>query len=524
MNAPFTSSTRLRSSFQRPRLTTRSSAEALGPTALVLLAAGSAVGGVIQVPADQPSLQAAIVSAVPGDEIIVADGVYSGPSNRELSFAGKDIVLRSANGPEACIIDGELLGRLFVFQSGETAAAVVQGFTLTRGQVQGSPNRGGAIVCGGSVPGAGPTIRDCVFIDNRAANGGAIWVHQTSAPLFEACLFEANVATASIGGGALYSEGANAKPTFLDCRFENNISPDCGGAMIGTLGSSVTADRCVFVGNTCPNLGGAIYNPTLSNSRFWNSRFHGNHGGSAGGGVALTSASGASVVNSIFTGNTSNAFGGGGIYISSSPSVKIINCTSAGNSTTGSFGGADLFLIGGSGTVISNSVFWGTGGSSFVATGGGAGPVVQRCIMPGGFAGEGNSGADPLLADLAGADGVVGTTDDDLRPQPGSPAIDSGGNALWTLAFTTDITGSPRFVDDPAVPDTGLGTPPLIDRGAYESQGCAVGDLNCDGAVNGADLGLLLAAWGSADPLADLNGDGVVDGADLGILLSAWSL
>ncbi len=48
-------------------------------------------------------------------------------------------------------------------------------------------------------------------------------------------------------------------------------------------------------------------------------------------------------------------------------------------------------------------------------------------------------------------------------------------------------------------------------------------DLNEDGAVNGADLGLLLAAWESDDSVADLNGDGIVDGADLGLLLAAWT-
>ncbi len=50
-----------------------------------------------------------------------------------------------------------------------------------------------------------------------------------------------------------------------------------------------------------------------------------------------------------------------------------------------------------------------------------------------------------------------------------------------------------------------------------------LGDLNADGVVDGADLGILLLAWGSDDPLADLNGDGIVDGADLGELLLAWS-
>lgn len=47
-------------------------------------------------------------------------------------------------------------------------------------------------------------------------------------------------------------------------------------------------------------------------------------------------------------------------------------------------------------------------------------------------------------------------------------------------------------------------------------------DLNRDGVVDGADLGLLLAAWDSSDEIADLNDDGVVDGADLGLLLAAW--
>lgn len=56
---------------------------------------------------------------------------------------------------------------------------------------------------------------------------------------------------------------------------------------------------------------------------------------------------------------------------------------------------------------------------------------------------------------------------------------------------------------------------------ACESQGVP-GDLNGDGAVNGADLGALLGAWGTAGP-ADLNGNGSVEGADLGILLGNWT-
>ena len=49
------------------------------------------------------------------------------------------------------------------------------------------------------------------------------------------------------------------------------------------------------------------------------------------------------------------------------------------------------------------------------------------------------------------------------------------------------------------------------------------GDLNGDGEVNGSDLGLFLAAWGSQGPFADFNGDGWVNGIDLGLMLASWT-
>jgi len=48
------------------------------------------------------------------------------------------------------------------------------------------------------------------------------------------------------------------------------------------------------------------------------------------------------------------------------------------------------------------------------------------------------------------------------------------------------------------------------------------GDIDANGFVDGADLGALLAAWGSGTASADLDGDGSVTGGDLGILLGNW--
>jgi hypothetical protein len=45
-------------------------------------------------------------------------------------------------------------------------------------------------------------------------------------------------------------------------------------------------------------------------------------------------------------------------------------------------------------------------------------------------------------------------------------------------------------------------------------------DLNGDNIVNGVDLGLLLAAWGTAEQ--DITGDDTTDGVDLGIMLASW--
>jgi hypothetical protein len=47
-------------------------------------------------------------------------------------------------------------------------------------------------------------------------------------------------------------------------------------------------------------------------------------------------------------------------------------------------------------------------------------------------------------------------------------------------------------------------------------------DLNHDCQINGADIGLLLAMWGTSSPDGDFNDDAMVNGVDLGLLLAAF--
>ncbi|NBQ15914.1 MAG: hypothetical protein EBU31_15205, partial [Proteobacteria bacterium] len=68
--------------------------------------------------------------------------------------------------------------------------------------------------------------------------------------------------------------------------------------------------------------------------------------------------------------------------------------------------------------------------------------------------------------------------------------------------------------------------PDINHNGTPDTCEC-IGDIYVDHAINGADLGALLAYWGPVTPSAasracDLNGDGLVNGSDLGILLAYW--
>jgi len=77
--------------------------------------------------------------------------------------------------------------------------------------------------------------------------------------------------------------------------------------------------------------------------------------------------------------------------------------------------------------------------------------------------------------------------------------IDMGASGFWLTGGTIAVA-IPYRLDEPT----------------------CIGDLDGSGIINGADLGNLLASWGTSGGAADLNRDGIVSGADLGILLARW--
>lgn len=194
----------------------------------------------IYVPDDYNTIQQAVDSAVDGNVIIVADGLYSGPNNRDIDFGGKAITVISENGPANCIIDCEGIGRAFYFHSGEARNSIVSGFTITNGQAF----EGGAIYCKSS----SPTIAGCYLKLNSADYGGGLYMEDccSPGPLLKNCIVSQN--SAAYFGGAVCCSGSWL--SIGNCTFSINSAGNEGGAIAGYYNSSVDVSNSILWGNT----------------------------------------------------------------------------------------------------------------------------------------------------------------------------------------------------------------------------------------------------------------------------------
>jgi hypothetical protein len=437
--------------------------------ALVTLVATTAGAVERHVPSQYATIKAAMTAAVNGDAVVIADGVYGGPGNTALFFGGKAITVRSANGPQGCIIHAAHAAVIFTCNAGEGPGSVIEGLTLR----EGNGTEGGAVRCSG----ASPTIRACVFEDGWAGyHSSGVGCATGSSPRIEDCVFSGGLA--GVGGAVHALTGSH--PKLIGCTIRGHRTDlfGAGGAGCDNT-SSLTIDRCVFQNNMA--MGFSPY-----------------------GGAVFVSGGDATITNSVFVGNSA-AYGGGAIACANGSDVSIVNCTFYGN--VGGPGGA---LWSQNATpIVANCVMWGNAPDEISGA-----PQIRYSIVTGGWPGPGNLGADPMLMNPGGGD---------FRPAPGSPCIDSADGAAHGPAFTFDVAGAPRRVDDPATPDTGLGAPPVIDRGAHEFQpDSCYPDCNADGALTVADFGCFQTRFVAGDPYADCNNDSTLTVQDFGCFQSRF--
>jgi hypothetical protein len=203
------------------------------------------------------TIQEAVAAAEEGDVIELTDGVFRGEGNRDISFLGKGILIRSQSGdPGLCIIDCEGRSedphRAFIFECQEGTHAVLEGIGVMRGYAGGD----GIETCGGGVligPFSSPTIRRCEISNCIAVYGGGVMC-QGANPGFVDCTFRDNYAE---WGGALYGMGWTQSLRIENCRFEGNACDMQGGAFHLTQGLAAQFEKCAFVDNASSFQGGA---------------------------------------------------------------------------------------------------------------------------------------------------------------------------------------------------------------------------------------------------------------------------
>ena len=480
----------------------------LGPAALLLSFAPRSEGAGTVATCDDASFSAALAGG--GTVTFACDGTIPLAGAKSITSA----TTVDAAG-HAVTLQGGSTWRHFDVTSPGSLTLI--GLTLSGGR---SPaGNGGSIDSnGGNV-----TLQHCSFSDDSAvwsgdstvdSTGGAVYVSGATL-VVEDSSFSSN--SVKPGSGAYGGSGL--------------VGRVGSGGAIGTLNATVTVRRSVFVGNSatggmagCPDFlmshgkaggigqGGAIAalgtgSLTIEDCRFFGNRAtggvgvstgdYGSYGGAAKGGALWFSTSG-SVAGTVFTGNlATGADGSMGLYpsfdgigglayggaVAGSAAVGGFDSTFAGNSATpGRDGYWHPVPVVGTGTgnawhssstgttSLVNDAFWANpttlaGGNDVVAEGT---LDLRYSIVEGGAAGTGNVSGDPLFVSLVGDDGIVGTLDDDVHASPGSSAIDAGSNADVPAGVTTTLDGTARFLDDPGTPDSGAGSPPLVDIGAFE--------------------------------------------------------
>jgi predicted outer membrane repeat protein len=310
------------------------------------------------------------------------------------------------------------------------ATAILDGFTITGGQANGTKSGRCGPACGGGMYNerGSPTLANVVFSGNFAKQaGGGMWNYESSSPNLTNVSFIGNTATTH-GGGMCNDTRSN--PTLTNVTFSGNFAQQAGGGMWNYESSSPNLTNVSFIGNTATTDGGGMCNDTGSNPTLTNVTFISNEAKRNGGGMYNVS-SNPTLTNVTFGRNSATKKNGGGMYNHAS-SPKLTNCILGGNK-------AGLY-----GPQIHNHQ--------------GSRPNILYSLVQDGCPPDATCTDHVLTADPQFVDAANGDLRLEHTSERTSPAIDAGLDSAVPAGVTTDLDGKPRFCGE------------RVDMGAYEYQ------------------------------------------------------
>jgi len=275
---------------------------------LITCIVAPAGASILTVPADHPTIAAALAAALPGDVVSISSGIYF----EHGLILKSDITLEGATGdPADVVIDAGNLGRVL------TGTIAIENIEVKALTLRNGSAAGGA---GLSLQPAGDvTLQDCIIAGNTSSSfGGGLLLdpifHIGSTLLFN-CRFENN-SSISRGGGAAIWTGAS----LYDCSFTGNSSSNGTGGGLDHSDGDLLVTRTTFSGNSSRLAGGGLRS-IGGITRAFSCTFVGNEIVSGNGGGA--SISDAILDGSRFESNMSGTHGGG---LEASPLLRMNNC------------------------------------------------------------------------------------------------------------------------------------------------------------------------------------------------------
>jgi hypothetical protein len=402
----------------------------------------------------------------------------------ELFGTAAETISIDGAGPTLPTIDANGTGRVFDCATGDTTIAqlTIKG-GVAPANLNGDQYGGGIYNEGGS----DLDLQDCTIVGNSAATAGG-GIDNEGQLKVDGCTIEDN--KAARGGGLANQQSggqANTGVASLDqfSTISGNTSTADGGGVYNFSSGTFNLTDCTISGNTAAGFGGGLDNTGAS--QIEDSTINGNSGG-GGGGVFIRSTRSTALVECTISGNSAqngsgldddNGIGGG--------AVSLTGCTIAGNSA-GAAGGAALYDFV-EPIPLTDTIVAGNLGNLDPDIGGGGSSNVSGSydlIGTGGSGGihNGNDG-NIVLTSLAEL-GLAPLADYDLFSGAATMALLPGSLALGA---GTPIAGI-------AADERGAPIGPSVDIGAFQSQGFTIAVTAGDSpqsATTGASFGEPLA-------------------------------